>query len=89
MIFQPFSNQQQIKQLSLYIVSTKKPNFFLNNQYNLVYGLFLEKIKDDDIEILYYKDPSFIKKVNYSEILTELFNTDISNDKHEDMHLKN
>jgi hypothetical protein len=49
--------------------------------------MFLEKFKND-VEILYYKDPSFIKKVEYSEIVKTLFNTKISENNSEDQYLK-
>ena len=41
---------------------------------NLVYGLFIEQLNRDDFEIISYKDPAFIKPVNYKEILETLFN---------------
>ena len=59
----------------------------MNKQYNLIYGQFLDFFKED-VEILYYKEPSFIKNVNYSEILKILFNTHISDNKTEDTYLK-
>ena len=52
-----------------------------------MYGQFLELFKDD-VEISYYKDPPFIKNVNYSGILKLLFNTHISDNQIEDIHLK-
>ena len=59
----------------------------MNKEYNLIYGQFLDFFKED-VEILYYKEPSFIKNVNYSEILEILFNTHISDDKAEDVYLR-
>ena len=59
----------------------------MNKQYNLIYGQFLDFFKED-VEILYYKEPSFIKNVNYSEILEILFNTHISDNKTEDIYFK-
>ena len=59
----------------------------MNKQYNIIYGQFLDFFKDD-VEILYYKEPSFIKTVNYAEILKLLFNTHISDNKTEDTYLR-
>jgi len=48
--FKPYHNQQ-IKSLTLYIVFVKKHNLFLNKEYNLIYGQFLDFFKED-VEIL-------------------------------------
>jgi len=85
-IFKSYDNQL-IKPLNLYIVFAKNPNLFMNKQFNLIYGTFLEQVKED-VEILYYKEPSFIKTVNYSEILKTLYDTHISDNKTEDIYLK-
>ena len=55
---------------------------------SLVYGLFIEQLNRDDFEIISYKDPAFIKPVNYKELLQRFFNTHISDDEHEDIYLK-
>ena len=52
-------DNQLINKFSLYIVLAKRPNLFLNKTYNIVYCLFLENL-EEDVEILYYKEPSFI-----------------------------
>ena len=80
-------NNQDIKPLNLYIVYARKTNLFLNKTYNLIYGQFLEYFKND-VEILYYKEPSFIKHVDYNNMLKTLFDTHISDDKYEDIYLK-
>ena len=61
-------NNQDIKPLNLYIVYARKTNLFLNKTYNLIYGQFLEYFKND-VDILYYKEPSFIKHVDYNNML--------------------
>ena len=86
-IFKPFGINQSIKPLSLYIVFAKNNNLFLNKNYNLVYGLFLEEF-EDDVEILAYKDPAFVKPVNYSNILKTLYDTHISDNEIENVYLK-
>ena len=42
--FKPYHNQQ-IKQLSLYIVFAQKTSLFLYKHYNLIYGQFLELLQ--------------------------------------------
>ena len=49
--------------------------------------MFLQHFKND-VEILYYKDPSFIKKVKYSDIVKKLYDTQISDKEEEDKCLK-
>ena len=40
------------------------------------------------INILYFKQPSFIHKVDYKNIVNELWNTNISEDNEEDKCIK-
>ena len=43
----------------------------------------------NNIEILHYKEPSFIHKVDYKDIVDELWNTTIDeNDTDEDKYIK-
>jgi hypothetical protein len=53
----------------------------------LVYGQFLKEFVND-VKILYYKDPSFIRKVKYSDIVDNLYSTKISDNDKEDKYLK-
>jgi hypothetical protein len=66
---------------------SKNNNFFLNEEIDLIYGLFLDKFNKDDYQILYYKTPSFILPADYDEILNKLFNSHITDDEHEDIYL--
>ena len=59
---------------------------FFYKSYNLCYGLFLKYFKN--IDIIAVKTPSFIKEVNYSDIIDTLYNTEISNNKYEDTFIK-
>jgi hypothetical protein len=91
-VFNEFDNfksyqNQLIKNLSLYMVLVNKPNLFFNKKYCLVYGQFLREFVND-VKILYYKDPSFIRKVKYSDIVDNLYNTQISDNEHEDKYCK-
>eukprot|EP00438_Fugacium_kawagutii_P018169 Skav234138 [mRNA] locus=scaffold1519:11582:14900:- [translate_table: standard] len=73
-----------------------KTSLMLNKRYCLVYGLFLKEIlkadegrfNDKIFEVLYYKIPSQIHKVNYKEIVDELWNATLSKDTQEDKHIK-
>ena len=55
--------------------------------YCIVYGKFLKHFLYD-VEILAYKEPSFIRPVNYKDIVTELYNRELSEDAGEDKFIK-
>ena len=57
-----------------------------NKVYNLVYGKFLNHFKD--VEILAFKMPSSIKKVDYKKIVQDLYKTAISENNEEDIYRK-
>jgi len=84
--FKPYDNHE-IRDYCLYIVKTSKPNLFLNKTYNIVYGLFLNGFVAD-VEILAFKQPSFIKKINSKTIIDNLWNNEISTDIEEDKGIK-
>ena len=75
--FKPYTNQK-IQKLGLYIVGCTSPNLFFNKTINLCYGQFLKYFISKDpntIQIIAYKLPSFIRKVQYGEIVKELWAT--------------
>jgi hypothetical protein len=76
-----------INKLSLYMVKAHKQNLFFNKVYCIVYGVFL-KYFENDVTILAYKEPSFIRQVNYKDIVTELYNRELSEDAGEDKFIK-
>ena len=80
-------NSCPINELSLYIVKSDKINLFFNKRYCLVFGQYLKHFLDD-CDVLYYKEPSFIRNDNYSEIVNTLFNTPLSDNKEEDKYIK-
>jgi hypothetical protein len=82
-----YNNSNNINELSLYIVKSNKINLFFNKRYCLVYGKYLKDFLED-VDILYYKEPSFIKNVNYSDIVNTLFNTPLSDNEEEDKYIK-
>ena len=66
-----YYNDEPINDLSLYIVENHSLNTFFNKQFNLCYGKFLTQF--NDVKIVAVKTPSFIKKVDYHEIVKTLY----------------
>ena len=90
-IFNEFDNfrlyrNEPILDFNLYIIKTTEINLFCNKQYNLCYGKFLRHLRS--YEIMGFKRPSFIKKVDYKSISNELWNAEISSIPTEDTHIK-
>ena len=88
-------NRQDIEDNNLYIVKANSFNMFLNKKYNLCYGRFIYNFINDpecSIEIIAYKEPSFVHKVAYENIVPELFqntNNMLSDSDEENNALKN
>ena len=78
---------EKMNDLTLYFVSCRFYNLMLNKQFGLVYGMFLKK-NVDDVEIIAYKVPSHIYKVDYKKIVKKLWETDISSDEKLDKAVK-
>ena len=76
----------ELKDLNLYMVQVYSSNIFFNKKYNLVYGKFLKKMIENktDLNIICYKKPYYIHKVNYSDVVDELNQTMLSDDIEED-----
>ena len=76
-------NINKLHCLTLYLVEVDKGNIFFNKKFNLVYGKFLMKLlnKNVEIKIHYYKQPSKIMKVNYTKIIDALWKAKISEDE--------
>ena len=76
-------NINELHCLTLYLVEVDKGNIFFNKKFNLVYGKFLMKLlnKNVEIKIHYYKQPSKIMKVNYTKIIDALWKAKISEDE--------
>ena len=69
--------------LTLYLVKSKVKNMFFNRTYNLIYGKFLKKYADK-VEIIYYKVPSNVYKVNYKKLVEELWSLKLDEDEEKD-----
>jgi hypothetical protein len=88
----------EIKELSLYVLKSRKHNMFLNKTYNLCFGMHLcklnlERMKKNPavaFEIVAYKEPSQIIDVDFQKIVGALFHcyNKISDDEEENATLK-
>ena len=58
-----------------------------NKTYSIVYGKFLKHFIND-VYILGYKEPSYIKTVSYKNLAEELFSKELSDDADEDKFIK-
>jgi hypothetical protein len=92
-IFNEFDNfthydNSDIQDYNLYLVKSKKYSIFLNRVYNLVYGKYLKQLNLRNVEIIYYKSPSIIQEVNYKQLIDEVYDSFISDDKDEDIYYK-
>ena len=74
-------------ELTLFLVKPKEQALFFNKAYCLVYGKFLKHYADK-CEILYYKQPSRVYKVNYTKLIKQLWATEISDHFPEDAKIK-
>ena len=74
-------------ELTLFLVKPKKQALFFNKTHCLVYHKFLKHYADK-CEILYYKEPSRVHKVNYTNLIKKLWATEISDHFPEDAKIK-
>ena len=84
--FVPYIDEA-IQPYNLYVVKSSNMSLFCQKTYSLCYGKFLIHMIDD-VEILSFIKPSFIKPVDYKKIVHNLYESTISNDSNEDKHLK-
>ena len=77
---------QEIEELNLYIIESTTFNIFCNKRFNLCYGRFIDKLSN--IKIIAFKRPSFIKKVDYKQIIDELYDMNISENAEQDVYIK-
>ena len=59
-----------------------------NKKCNLCYRYFVKKLVTTKLRIPYYKSPSQVHKVNYKEIINELWELKISNDEDLDKQIE-
>ena len=74
-------------ELTLLLVKPKKQALFFYKIHCLVYHKFLKHYADK-CEILYYKEPSRVHKVNYTNLIKKLWATEISDHFPEDAKIK-
>ena len=78
----------KLSSLTLYKVEVLKGNMFFNKKFNIIYGVFLRKMDLSNIKIIYYKQPSYIHKVNYKSIVDELWETQLGDNDDDDKQIK-
>ena len=78
----------KLSSLTLYKVEVSKGNMFFNKKFNIIYGKFLRKMDLSNIKIIYYKQPSYIHKVNYKSIVDELWETQLGDNDDDDKQIK-
>ena len=83
-------NVNDMPSLTLYMVKVANANIMFNKKHNLIYGKFLKKLIEKGVKcnILYYKQPSHIHKVDYKQIIDDLWAEPISADEQEDRRIK-
>ena len=86
-IWKPYQNEE-LRDLNLYLVEATTGNIFFNKKFNLVYGMFLKRFEEKTFKIHYHKQPSHIHEVDYENIVTELWNTKISDKPKQDAKIK-
>ena len=76
-------NNEPILPFNLYVV--KDFNHPLATQDDsLVYGKYLQ----EGMNVIAFKQPSFSKKVDYAKLVSELYDTRVSNDPEQDVYVK-
>ena len=78
----------KLSSLTLYKVEVSKADMFFNKKFNIIYGKFLRKMDLSNINIIYFKIPSYINKVNYKSIVDELWETQLGDDDDDDKQIK-
>ena len=73
-------NTDDMPSLTLYMVEVKEANMMFNKKNNLIYGKFLKKLitRGAKCNIVYYKQPSQIHKVDYKQIIEDLWAEPVS-----------
>ena len=96
-VFDDTTDIYDLHDLTLYYIEKKTTilkrtgRMLFNKKYCLIYGVFLKQLDNmtrEQINILYFKQPSFIHKVEHTNIVNELWNTNISEDNEEDKCIK-
>ena len=92
-VWRPMSLKEDINKMNdytLYIVKACQGNVFFNKVFNLVYGKILKELIKDGVvcKVLYYKIPAYTYKVDYQNLVDELWAKDLSDDIDEDKRLK-
>ena len=84
-------NIDDMHNLTLYMVEAQNASMIFNKKRNLIYGKYLKKLinkQNIKCDILYYKQPSYIHKVDYGKVIDDLWAEQISTEQQEDRRLK-
>jgi len=81
-------NNEDIKDLSLYLVESHEGNLFFDKKVNFCFVKFIEKKRKFIKRNIGVKQPSSIKKINCKKMIEELYKQKISTNPHLDMRLK-
>ena len=83
-------NSNDMPSLTLYMVEVANANTMFSKKHNLIYGKFLKKFIKRSVKcnILYYTQPSHIHKVDYKQIIEDLWAEPISENQQEDRRIK-
>ena len=65
-------NNEEVKDLSLYLVESHEGNLFFDKKVNFCFGKFIEKKRKFIKRIIGVKHPSSIKKMNCKKMIEEL-----------------
>jgi len=86
-VWLPYAKGEKLKDLSLYLVEAVSFDLFFNKRFNICYGLFLKQTTAS-YRIRAVKHPSITKKVNYKDLIHDLWSVKISDNYEEDQLLK-
>jgi thymidine kinase len=82
--FRPY-NGEDIESDSIYIVKPRELSLMFPRSPSLCYGKYLKHF--DDVKIVAFNDPSFVKPVNFKKIVDKLYKATISEDDDENVNL--
>ena len=78
----------EIEDYTLYRVCSTKRKLILNKRYNILYGLILKRLNYTDFKIQNFTKPSFVVDCDYSTLVNNLWNTEITDDVNIDKSIK-
>ena len=83
-----YSANDNIEYYTLYSVSSTQTNIIWNKLYTLFYGSSLKHLNTTYFKLLRFKKPSFVVDWDYSPLVNNLWNTEISDQVELDKSIK-